>query len=161
MRLLPLLAVPLAACSAASATAASRDYPVRDFTAVELQGSPDVDIRVGGGFSVRAEGSDKWLERLDIRRDGDTLVIGTKPGANWSFSWNGEKRDRVIVTLPRLTAARLRGSGDIRIDKVSGAAFAGAVRGSGDLSIGALTVERAALEIEGSGDISARGRCAA
>lgn len=156
MRLPLLLAIPLAACSAASATAASRDYPVRDFSAVELRGSPDVDIRVGGGFSVRAEGSAKFIERLEIRREGDALVIGTKPG--WNFGWDSNARDRVIVTLPRLAAARLRGSGDIRIDQVTGPAFEGSVRGSGDLSIDTLRAERVAFAIEGSGDISARGQ---
>ncbi|MDQ2893677.1 MAG: DUF2807 domain-containing protein [Pseudomonadota bacterium] len=138
---------------AGTGSGTARSYAVTDFTGVELRGSDDVDVRVGAGFSVRAEGPEKELEQLRIARDGDTLKVGRKSGMRW-----GEHgKVKVYVTLPRLAAADVAGSGDMAIDRVEGANFAGTVAGSGDLGVAAMVVDAAKLSIAGSGDLSAAG----
>jgi len=139
-----------------SGTGSGRSFAVADFTAVDLRGSDDVDIRVGAGFSVRAEGDTDVLEKLKIERVGSTLRVGRIRSGGWS--WGDDDGAKIFVTMPRLIDASVAGSGDMAIDRVEGSRFSGAIAGSGSLAIGALAVDEAKLEIAGSGDLKAAGR---
>ncbi len=161
MRTMVLAALlPLVACgnngddgksgNAPSGTGSSRSYDVRDFDAVRLAGSDDVDVRVGGAFSIRAEGDPKILDKLKISKNGRQLTI--------SRSWSsGDGDARIHVTAPALTAAALDGSGDLRVDQVRGASFDARLTGSGDLTLAQVAVDRLRLSIVGSGGLAARG----
>ncbi len=168
MRILPfLVAVPLAACSFHSdasppgggdaGPSTTRSFAVADFTDVALRGSDDVDVRVGTGFSVRATGPRSELDKLEIERVGNTLRVGRKKTLG-GFGWSGKQdRVKVFVTMPRIVAAQIAGSGNMAIDRVAGARFDADAAGSGDLSIGALVVPQAKLAVAGSGNITAKG----
>lgn len=169
MRPLALIALlPLAACNmssddgkpgiAGTGSGGERSYAARDFTAVELRGPDDVDVRVGSGFSVRAEGDSDVLDRLKIERDGDKLRVGRIKGA---FQWGDSKGAKVFVTMPRLAEAAIAGAGDLHVDRVEGSGFEGSIAGSGDLAVGALVVETAKLSIAGSGTLTAAGTATA
>ena len=132
----------------------ARTYAVADFDSIGLRGSDDVEVRVGSGFSVRAEGDQDVLVRLRITRDGNALRIDRKRESG--ITWGGGSA-KVLVTMPRIAAAKLAGSGDITIDRAEGARFDGAVAGSGGLSVDALQVDEARLSIAGSGDLKAGG----
>lgn len=161
-----LLALPLAACSAGDAQAGetveargrgpSRSYDAAGFTAVSLRGADDVDVRVGPGFSVRAQGPEDELDRLEIAREGDALVVRRKPGGGWS--WGKSEGVKVFVTMPGIAAATVAGSGDMAVDRVGGPRFKASVAGSGNLSLGDMRVEEAELSVAGSGDLTGAGR---
>lgn len=155
--------LPLAACGGLddddarnaippSGTGSARSYAASGFTAIDLRGADDVDVRVGSAFSVRAEGDSAVLDRLVIARHGDALRIGRKSGFNW-----GSGKAKVYVTMPRITAGSLAGSGDMAIDRVDGADFDGSLAGSGSLTIGSLAADDVEFSIAGSGNIVARG----
>ncbi|MFL9840376.1 head GIN domain-containing protein [Sphingomonas sp. ST-64] len=156
------LALPLAACNFAngmtgdvvkpSGQGDTRSYQVADFTGVSLRGSDNVEIRTGA-FSVTAEGDSKLLDRLEIRKDGDTLRVGRKDG---DWNWGGDRGARIIVTLPALADADIAGSGDMTIDQARGD-FSGSVAGSGNLTLTSLAGGKANLSIAGSGDIIVTG----
>lgn len=132
-----------------------RGFEVGAFDRVALGGSHDVVVTVGGVPSVRAEGSAKALERLEIKVENGVLGIGTKEG-NWvSFGNNGGIT--VYVTTPSLAGASIGGSGDMRIDKVEGGSFAASIGGSGDMRIAALKVAEASFSVAGSGGVTASG----
>lgn len=162
-----LIIMPLAACSfdsdgdstpglPAAGSGTTRTFAVADFTAVELRGSDDVDVRVGSGFSVRAEGPSEELDKLKIERDGATLKIGRRNAHG--ISWGGSKRNvTVYVTMPRIAEGQLAGSGNLTIDRVEGQEFEGELAGSGNLSIPALSVQTAKFQIAGSGDTKLAG----
>lgn len=164
---LPLAIAPLAACSVggsgsdstpglpASGTGTTRTFAATDFTAVELRGSDDVDVRVGAAFSVRAEGPAAALDKVKIERDGDTLKVGRigRKGYNWSDAG----KVTVHVTMPRIAEASLAGSGNLTVDRVAGEAFEGELAGSGNLSIGTIAVQKAKFEIAGSGNAKVAG----
>ena len=117
MRALPiLLCGVLAACGvngkpqgdavAPSGGGATRSYSVRDFAKVEVAGADDVEVRTGGEFSVIASGAPEVLDELEIRRDGDTLHVGRKPG---TMRWAAPKRHGSPSPCRRSTAGRSRG----------------------------------------------------
>jgi len=163
-RFLLLALLPLAACSGTarsegtppSGTGGNRTFAVDGFTGVDAAGPDDVDVRVGSGFSVRAEGDPKILDKLEIVREGDTLMVRRK---KHGFSWggNGDRGAKVYITMPRMTAASTTGSGDMTVDHVDGDKFQADLTGSGDLSVGSLGVQAVALSITGSGNLSTAG----
>lgn len=153
----------LAACNMSAASEevedegprVARDFPVGAFERVALGGSQDVIVTVGGAPSVRAEGTAKALDRLEIKVEGGELRIGTRRNSGNFFTTSG--RTTVHVTVPSLRAASVAGSGDMRIDKVQGGDFEAAIAGSGDLEIGTMQVGTARVGIAGSGDVTASG----
>lgn len=167
--LMIVAALPLVACGSIasgsdsgtraepSGTGSSRSFAVADFTAIELAGHDDVDVRVGPAFSVRADGPAAELDKLEIRKDGSTLRIGRKRqnGINWGRDGAAV---RVTVTMPSIAAASLAGSGDLKVDRVAGGDFDGSLAGSGDLSLGQVAANAVKLNIAGSGGITARGQ---
>lgn len=159
-----LAALPLIACNMASdddrpgitgsGSGSSRTYQVADFTTVSLRGSDDVDVRVGSAFSVRAEGDPEVLEYLKIEKDGDALKIGRRN--RMGFNW-GDREVKVYVTMPRITAGSVAGSGDMAIDRTEGASFTASSAGSGSIAVATLAADVVKLNIAGSGDITAGG----
>lgn len=139
----------------AASVATQRSFEVGAFDAVSLEGPHDVIVKVGGAPSVRAEGSADVLDHLEVLVESGNLVIRQERG---QWNWGHRKPATVYVTVPALTAASLGGSGNIRIDKVTGDSFKAALGGSGNIDIGALSVGKADFSIAGSGNIKAAGK---
>src|SRR3546814_11801984 len=91
---------------------------------------------------------------LEIKRDGDRLSIGRK-----TSGWNFRDHDDVdiAITMPRLGAVKLTGSGSIKADSADGDMVEAAVTGSGELKIAKLTAKRVELTMSGSGDLDVEG----
>ncbi|MEO5867843.1 MAG: head GIN domain-containing protein [Sphingomonas sp.] len=171
MKMLALaLLVPLAACSfhsgdgdsapsiPGSGSGTARNYQASDFTAVSLHGADNVDIRVGGTFSVRAEGPSAELDKLKIVKKGDTLRMGRVEQFGFLWGGNHSRNDiKIYVTMPRITATSLTGSGDMTVDRVTGQKFTASTTGSGSLTIDAVGTDEVSLSIAGSGDMKLQG----
>jgi hypothetical protein len=157
---LVVAAAAASGCSRGSANedmgpAVSRNYPVGNFTELELAGAYDVDVKTGPNASVSARGPEKTLERLVVEVKGNTLHIHSKKEGGWfNMGWSrgGSGKVQLTVTVPALEAATLAGSGVIAIDKVQGDRFEGQIAGSGDLRVGTVQVDRLKVGIAGSGD---------
>lgn len=141
----------------ATGSGAQRSFQVASFDAIALGGHHNVIVTVGPAASVRAEGDEGELERLEIRNDGNRLWIGTKEGSRW-VSGGDRSPVTVHVTVPALAKAAIGGSGNMRIDTVQGGSFEGAIGGSGDMEIAALQVEQAGFNVAGSGNIRTTGQ---
>lgn len=153
-----IVATSLMALSACGfpASAAERSFPVTAFDKIAVGGSENVVVTTGRAPSVVATGPQKRLDQLDIRVEGGTLKIGSKPG---SWSWGSGETVRIAVTLPELHGASVSGSADMIADRGSGTAFAAKVSGSGNLTVRQLETEIATLAVSGSGDLNVAGRC--
>lgn len=143
------------ACSDGARGTARRDFQVGAFDRIELAGSPDVVVTVGGRPSVRAEGDADTLDRLEIVAENGALRIGMRSGAGSWFGHHGGVT--VHVTVPSLQGASIAGSGGINIDRVEGPRFAADVTGSGDLDVASLRVAEASFSVHGSGGVRAAG----
>lgn len=161
MILVPLLM--LGACGAdrhqqggESGQAGRRNFQVGAFDRVELAGAQNVIVTVGGAPSAYGEGDTGLLEKLEVKVENGVLRIGQKKS-----KWFGSHKDRgpvtVHVTVPSLKGAEVAGSGDMRIDKVQGDAFAGSIAGSGELKVAALSAKSASFSIAGSGGVEVAG----
>lgn len=134
----------------------ARAFTVGEFQRVALRGPDDVVVKVGGPFSVHAEGDRTVLSHLRIGVVGGELRVERDHG---TFGWGVTKGSvTIFVTLPRLQAASVSGSGDMKVDKIRQGRFEGSVAGSGDLDIAMLTADEAALTVAGSGDLHVAGK---
>jgi hypothetical protein len=136
-----------------SGTGGQRSYQVGAFDRVELAGHYDVRVTVGGAPSVRAEGEEAELERLEINVVDGELRIGSKPG-----SWTSTGKTIVHVTAPSLKAVDVAGSGNVEVGPFRTQRFQGELAGSGNLVMQGLESEEASFEIAGSGNVRAAGR---
>jgi len=145
-----------AASSADAGPITTQSYALTGFTGVEVAGPDDVTIRQGAAFSITAKGPKAVLDKLEIKLDGTQLSIGRKR-EGLSFSSHDDDDVEIAITMPKLDALRLTGSGSIDADNVEGDAVEAVVTGSGDLKIAKLTGKSAEVAVSGSGDIEIGG----
>ncbi len=159
-----MVALWLAACGgaalAAQSATTSRSYRVGSFDKVAVAGPNQVIVHVGGTPSVTARGPAETLDRMEVVIERGGLQIRPRKQFRHDFDWRGLGPAIYTVTMPRITAASLAGSGDMRIDRAEGERFVGSVAGSGDLDVAALHVRDANLSMAGSGSLTARGTAA-
>jgi hypothetical protein len=112
------LTTALAAMVLASAGAAHAETrPLSGFTKVEAQAGTDVEVTVGGGFSVDVTGRD--AQRIVTRVAGDTLIV--EPARGWS--WRGPRDANVRVTMPRVDGLSASSGADLTATGVNGGAI--------------------------------------
>ena len=118
---------------------------VASFTSVELAGSNNVVVRVGASQSVVVKADDNLVDRVTTEVKSGALVIGKTPG---SFSTKSPMS--VEVTVPRLNALTLTGSGNIVGDDIEAESLKVDLPGSGTLT-GTGTATRLDVTVGGSG----------
>lgn len=137
-----------------------KTFQVTGFDEISTSGPQDVVITLGDSFAVRAEGSPEALAQLEPVVVNGRLTIKPRDGFNWG-NWPRLASATFYVTLPRLDAVAVAGSGDITVDRVEGESFEGQIAGSGSLAIAAMKVDRANFFIGaaggGSGDVVVTG----
>ena len=119
-----------------------RDFEIGDFERLDVAGPMDVEVRTGATASVQASGPEWALENLRVEQQDDRLLIGCEGDIDSDVT--------VVVTVRRLAAARLSGSGDVSIDSIKGDAFECSSSGSGDLSVDEIDVQTLKLAIDPS-----------
>lgn len=134
----------------------SKNYSVGNFSAIEVAGPYDVEVRTGSNPTVSASGGEKLLERTVVEVRGDKLVIRQEANRSlFNFGWSHHGHARFTVTVPQLSGATVAGSGGIKVDRIQGQNFEGSIAGSGGLDIAAMEVQNLKLSIAGSGGVKA------
>ncbi|WP_217601755.1 head GIN domain-containing protein [Chitinophaga sp. GbtcB8] len=158
-----LLAIPLCVASCdvtgqnrvkGSGNVSKEERSVGEFKTLSVKGSMNVYVTQGPVKSAVIEAEDNIIPLILLEKEGDELVIRTKPHTNIDT-----KRDmKVYVTTPDLSDIRLAGSGDIKLEnQISNRdAIEVSVSGSGNVS-GALNAPHVKGSISGSGDMSLSG----
>lgn len=132
----------------------SKTRAVGAFRTVRVDGPVDVRLQQAGseGLSVRADDNLEPLVSTVV--EGDTLVVGIKPGS--SFSTKNELR--VLVDFKQLQRVQVRGSGDVQLDRLKAERLELDLSGSGDVDIGLLEVKDLMARLSGSGDLALAGQ---
>ena len=128
-----------------SGVPATQTRDVAAFESVELAGSNNVVVHVGGKQSVVVTADDNLLGRVTTRVESGRLVIANTPG---SFSTTSPMR--VEVTVPTLAALTLSGSGNVVVDGIHGPRLEVTLPGSGTFT-GSGTTTQLDVTVGGSG----------
>jgi hypothetical protein len=137
----------------------TRSFALRDFDRVTLNGADDVNVIYGRDFAVVAAGPQNALDRLDIRKDGTTLVVGQKEDKGWTIGWDKHKSAAIVtVTLPLIRAATLSGAGDMNVASATPEdAFTARLSGSGNMTVANSRAKAVDLTLTGAGSMKLRG----
>jgi hypothetical protein len=136
------------------AVTAPQALDLADVDSISIIGPPNVVITRGDASAVRSEGPSEAVARYETVVENGRLII--RPVAR-GFNWPRRSSVTFFVTLPRLDALSLDGSGDVRVDRIESESFIGTISGSGELAIAAMQVGEADFTILGSGELSAVG----
>jgi hypothetical protein len=132
---------------------ASESRSLSGFTSVTLTGIGNVYLKQGPAESVRLEAEDNLIPYFDTSVQGSTLKIGIKD-QYMGVSLQPTKPVKFYVTLPKIEAVTLAGSGNIFAGKLQAGAFGISLLGSGDISTDALVATDVDIHLGGSGNIS-------
>lgn len=137
----------------------SRQIPVSAFERVEVSGPFKVGVVVKEGPPrVELIGPDRLLADAIASVEGDTLSIRFREGTNWS--WNPGSGVSVVVSAPKLVAARAKGAADVEILEPAGETFSASTDGSGSIALRGVQARQVRFATAGSGGITAEGSAA-
>jgi hypothetical protein len=128
-----------------SGVAASETRSLAPFTKVDLAGSNDVTVHVGGKQSVVVRADHNLLGRVTTDVRSGSLVIGT------IGSFSTQAPMRVEITVPALESLTLSGSGLLAADEVKAPRLTVTLAGSGVVRASGA-VNRLDVSLTGSGD---------
>jgi len=123
------------------------------FNKVTVNGPIDVRIGLADVDRVAVHGDDNIVPLVETSLLGTTLVVGLRSGA----SFRTRTKVEVHVHMKKLNGVTLRGSGDIRVDRVDSDVFEATLHGSGDINVASLRADTVAIAISGNGDVRAKG----
>jgi hypothetical protein len=129
---------------------ASESRDVTNFDSVELAGSGDVNILLGGAESVNVQADDNILPLIETTVTNNKLLIRTKPFTTITPS----SPIVVTVAMKSLKQATLSGSGNINIGAMSGPDLSLDLPGSGNITAEG-TVDNVTIHLAGSGTVTA------
>ena len=130
----------------------TQQYDFVDFDRIDIGGVFEVDVAVGGDFSVKISGSPEAMERVEAAVEDGELVLG-------EAKRSGKRHWRVhgltaVISMPALTAIDVAGVVDGDVTGISADQFDADLSGVGDLDLagtcGSLTVH-----VSGVGDLDA------
>jgi predicted small secreted protein len=152
-----LVALILSGCGfqvvAGSGKVVSENRNVRGFTGVRLEGIGNVYLTQGEAESVRIEAEDNLIPYFDTSVQGSTLTIGIKK-QYMGVDLQPTQPVKFYVTLPKIAAVTLAGSGNIFDGIIKTSAFKISLLGSGNISTDGLIATNVELSLGGSGNIS-------
>lgn len=159
MKKLFVLAAEALALAAAGAAFAddgdrvSQELSLSGFDAITVGGVYELDVRVGGDYSIRLSGPQNEMDLIDVSVKNGALVLSQKENKK-SFNNRNRKGVEAVVTMPSLKGVNISGVVEGKIAGVDADSFAVGVSGVGDLSIEG---ECGALEanLSGVGDLDA------
>jgi putative autotransporter adhesin-like protein len=129
-----------------SGVAASQTREVPAFSGVELAGSNNVTIHVGGKQSVVVHADDNLLSRVTTEVRAGGLVVGNTPG-----SFTTKSPMHVDIRMPSLATLRLSGSGVVSADGIRSSSLTVTLAGSGVIHASGRAT-RLDANLSGSGD---------
>ena len=132
---------------------ASETRNIRGFSSVTLAGIGNLYLTQGETESVRIEAEDNLIPYFETSVQGSTLTIGIK-NQYIGINLQPTKPVKFYVTLPKIEAVTLAGSGNIFAGEIQTSAFKISLLGSGNISADSLTATTANLRLAGSGDIN-------
>lgn len=156
MKLIPF-AVALAALAspAFAGEVSSRTYQVKDFSAIEVGGAYELEVKVGDDYSVAISGHDEEMTRADVTvRDG-ALILGTKKRTHRDKNHDGHNGLRAVVTMPALDRLSVAGVVDAEISGVDAGVFVVNLSGVGEVNI-AGRCKRIDARVSGVGELNAK-----
>ncbi|MCE5179782.1 MAG: DUF2807 domain-containing protein [Porphyromonadaceae bacterium] len=150
-----LLAVTSSSC--AQSRRATDQFDVSDFTAIESSVVANIQIRQSPRTSVTAEGSEEFLNALDVRMENGKLILKMEESFRKRF---GKRSQNLVIsiTTPTLTRIDSEGVGNIVIDGTfTSPELIVQSEGVGNITAENLRCQKVIINSEGVGNLTLGG----
>lgn len=126
-----------------------------EFRAVEFSVPADISYSAGE-CALSVTTAQNVLDKLDVRVDGDVLVVGLKPGV---ARLKNVKTFDVVLSSPELRSVGIDGAASFKAGTgvLSSEDFYIEVNGAGDISLASLRAADVGIEINGAGNVTVAG----
>lgn len=145
----------LAACQGVvfgSGDPETRTFDYTDFTRIEAHNGFHVEITESSSYSIKVTTDDNAWKYLDVRKNGDTLVIEFE----WNRSYTSVTKEAVI-TLPDIEEIELSGGSQGDIEGFSSSNDFSAKLSGGSRLEGVITADDTDLSLSGGSRITLSG----
>ncbi|MBN2556382.1 MAG: DUF2807 domain-containing protein [Anaerolineales bacterium] len=154
-----VMGVLLTGCSGrtliGSGVVAGEDYDLDDFSSVDVCCGMELFIQTGAPEAIHIEAEDNILEALEVRLNGDTLVVDF--GMIIGFLDVQETRPiQVFVTLPELTGIEVSGGGALSAQDIQGERLSLNLSGGSRAYLEGISVSDFLIESSGGGTYEIR-----
>ncbi|MFA0960964.1 head GIN domain-containing protein [Roseivirga sp. BDSF3-8] len=134
---------------------AQRTPDIQAFKKLKVSGAYTLSLKQGNEYSLRMEGPDDKLDKVEISNQGNTLEIGTK--RNTSERWTNFDDVKIFITYRDLSEINISGACNITTDgqmKVDDLKLD--ISGAGELTID-LKANSLDTDISGAASVELRG----
>ncbi|MBW0144132.1 GIN domain-containing protein [Sphingomicrobium clamense] len=134
-----------------------RNFTVRGFERIRIDGPVAVKLVTGVPPRARATGDRNAINQVDVRMNGRTLVVGWEQSNRRGF--RGDNHGPVVVEIGTRTLEKawVNGSGQLDIDRIERRDFTLSVQGAGGASIDDIEVDTLDVGVAGAGNIRISG----
>jgi len=154
-RLFAAAAVFVLAMPAMAGELVSQSYELQDFSAIEISGAYELDVKVGGEYSVMISGHEKEMARSEVSVKKGALVLGSKKRIRREKGHDGHNSLKATVTMPALDRLSVSGVVDAAISGVDAGAFEVNLSGVGEVNIDGRC-KRLDARVSGVGELNAK-----
>src|SRR5215470_4356388 len=138
-----------------SGTIQTETRGVSGFRGVSLAISAQVTLRQGDHEGLKISGDDNVLPLVETVVENGTLKIRWAGGAHYQIS---AKALEIVIDARSIDGLAVRGSGEIRADRLTAGHLNAAITGSGAIVVDNLDVDALDVALAGSGHLNAGGR---
>lgn len=131
----------------------TRTVDVSGFDRIDVAGVYEIDVTVGGDYSVKISGAPSEMERLDVSVENGKLVLDQDRSKKNKRRWR-DMGLTAVITLPALRSVDIAGVADAAVRGVDSEAFDVDLSGVGDLDV-AGRCGRLNADVSGVGDLDA------
>ncbi len=124
----------VAALTAVAAQAETKTFNMSGFSGVSASEDVTVEVEVGAGFSVTADGASSKLEDLEIKLHGDTLSVGRK-GSFFNRGWKNGMAPVVRITMPSMSKAEVSSGAELSASGIEAGDFSASASSGGEMSL--------------------------
>jgi len=135
-------------------------HDFKNFDKIEVVGVYLLDVREGDEFSVRTEARKQDAKWMQVRQEGDTLVLGAEDDEDHKIKGRHNKGVLAIVTMPKLSSLEVAGIATGEVSAFTGGDVDVDIAGISDLVLSG-TCDRLDIQLAGMGDLDAHDlKCA-
>ena len=131
-----------------------------EFSAINFKSVGEVFLSQGDTCSVKMEGSEEFLQKIQTEIENDLLTITFSSDVNdWSsLHWvTREHRIRYFITVKTLSQLKLAGAASIKSEKLTGDKLAIDHSGAGEIVLKGLRYDELDVHVGGLGEVRLEG----
>jgi Putative auto-transporter adhesin, head GIN domain len=142
--------------SLALAQKETKSFEVKDFTTVDVRVAASVFISRSDTFRCRVEGRERYVNRIDIKTNGNELIVRALKEDFWDFN---EREVHVYIEMPTLESLEFSGAGSIfSRSNWSGEKLNVVLSGAGNIELSNIDYKKVKADMSGAGNLSLSGK---